>query len=552
MFSAALPLLPKENKISAQILSCHAVGDFSALQATHSRKGASERFQEIQGPDPEDVKPEDLDIDAAESENSLGGLSWNNLTLLSCRIDEEKGGEDGSHSDEGDPAEAALTKSKEAKAVATVATACASSSSGDSGQHDVEQTQTCSNLSSSPRDLEQKDEDASMIYATSVSTDYKSSACEKCGSCWWSDGHEYHGELAGGLPQGVGTHLFPNGDRLVCSFKKGVPIASGTLRDAQGDYYDVEYCTSTSIRNGAKPVKCVATVEPIMLSYYCQYGASCACIKIHCGPHDADGQAGTEFKRKVSGQLVWARPKHADMPLWNAEQVKGNIVVIMSGPTTHAPLPLKIIHAHAAGARAVILVDAAVTPALPPPDTAERQDRRVPFTRGGGGAREMSGGDRVDAIDAGVVVDGFRKGRALCQESCQASCDTFVETDTLVCSVTNESRGLLSTCEGLAAEICMDISLAGERKSNNGGEDSRIRGVVVIPMQKRGAVLSKEHASLDTLMANFLRERRKELSSGELYSLSLVLSFSLSLCISLSLSLSVSLPLALSLNCPLV
>jgi hypothetical protein len=38
------------------------------------------------------------------------------------------------------------------------------------------------------------------------------------------------------------------------------------------------------------------------------------------------------------------------MPLWNAKQVNGNIVVIMGGPTaTHAPLALKIKHAHAAG-----------------------------------------------------------------------------------------------------------------------------------------------------------------------------------------------------------
>ena len=48
---------------------------------------------------------------------------WNNLTLLSCMIDEEEGGEGGALSDEADPAEAGLTKSKEAKAVAT---ACAS------------------------------------------------------------------------------------------------------------------------------------------------------------------------------------------------------------------------------------------------------------------------------------------------------------------------------------------------------------------------------------------------------------------------------------------
>ena len=402
------------------------------------------------------------------------------------RMDEQKGGEGESVSHEADPAEAALTKRKEEKAAATAAASADASDSEALKQLQLE-TRTCSSPSSLPRDLKE-DEDTSMIYATRVSANFKSSSWtlsgvpEKFGSFWWCDGHEFHGELAGGLPQGLGMHLFPNGDRLVCSFKKGVPIASGTLRDAQGDYYDVEYCTNTSIREGAQPVKRVATEMPLMLSYYCQYGASCACIRIpssHCGVV-ADGQprAG-KLQGKVRGELVWARPKHADMPLWNAKQVNGNIVVIMSGPTaTHAPLALKIKHAHAAGARAVILVDAAVNPTLPPPPHTEEKPERLPGTCGG----DIFGGDGID----GGVVDGFGKGE---KESNPFGETSSVNSHTLVCSVVNESCGLLSMCEGLHAHICFDTAFAGEMQSKNGGNIEN-RGVVVIPMQKRGDMLS--------------------------------------------------------------
>ncbi len=34
----------------------------------------------------------------------------------------------------------------------------------------------------------------------------------------------------------------------------------------------------------------------------------------------------------VTGRLVLARPQFADVPLWNADAVKGNLVAIMRGP----------------------------------------------------------------------------------------------------------------------------------------------------------------------------------------------------------------------------
>lgn len=62
----------------------------------------------------------------------------------------------------------------------------------------------------------------------------------------------------------------------------------------------------------------------------------------------------------VAGTLVWARPAHAQVPLWNAHEVNGNIVAIMRGPAPPAPgvgYAVKLQHAQLAGAKAVVFVD---------------------------------------------------------------------------------------------------------------------------------------------------------------------------------------------------
>ena len=64
--------------------------------------------------------------------------------------------------------------------------------------------------------------------------------------------------------------------------------------------------------------------------------------------------------KNVRGRVVWARPPFADMPLWNADAVRGNIVAIMRGPAAPAPAVsygLKVHHAQLAGAKAMIIVD---------------------------------------------------------------------------------------------------------------------------------------------------------------------------------------------------
>ena len=100
------------------------------------------------------------------------------------------------------------------------------------------------------------------------------------------------------------------------------PQGVATLLDANGNYFEVEYSGDLSIRDGALPVKSQATDAPLMKTYYCQYGASCPCRGL--------SQCRSDFpEAPIRGVLVWARPQYADMPLWNAQQVRGNVVVIL-------------------------------------------------------------------------------------------------------------------------------------------------------------------------------------------------------------------------------
>jgi hypothetical protein len=63
--------------------------------------------------------------------------------------------------------------------------------------------------------------------------------------------------------------------------------------------------------------------------------------------------------REVTAPLVLARPQYGDQPLWNADEVRGKILLVMRGPppphegTSYAT---KVYHAQKAGAVGVIIV----------------------------------------------------------------------------------------------------------------------------------------------------------------------------------------------------
>ena len=64
--------------------------------------------------------------------------------------------------------------------------------------------------------------------------------------------------------------------------------------------------------------------------------------------------------KRVTARLAWARPIHGDQPLWNAEECRGKIVVMMRGPRRPSPAcgyTIKVYHAQNAGAVACLFVD---------------------------------------------------------------------------------------------------------------------------------------------------------------------------------------------------
>ena len=74
-----------------------------------------------------------------------------------------------------------------------------------------------------------------------------------------------------------------------------------------------------------------------------------------CGVH-----VDLRHMQRVSASLVWARPRFADQPLWNAADVRGKIAVISRGPWPPAPevsYAEKIYYCQEAGAVGVVVVD---------------------------------------------------------------------------------------------------------------------------------------------------------------------------------------------------
>jgi hypothetical protein len=153
---------------------------------------------------------------------------------------------------------------------------------------------------------------------------------------------------------------------------------------------------------------------------------------------------------------VWARPAYAQVPLWNAPEVNGNIVAIMRGPGPPAsgvPYAVKLQHAQLAGAKAVVFVDwdAETTtftemPAVLPLPDGSKVEARIP-----------------------------------------------------ACLILAHHAAFLQ--EGVIHEIVYHSEILG------GCQAGIQTGMVRIPVQER-ARLSKQDA--DALMAEFLIARRKE------------------------------------------
>ncbi|EKX51121.1 hypothetical protein GUITHDRAFT_134637 [Guillardia theta CCMP2712] len=88
------------------------------------------------------------------------------------------------------------------------------------------------------------------------------------------------------------------------------------------------------------------------------------CIGLSVRDLDIQEEEGSPQKyptaKDVKARVVFACPPNADIPLWNASEVRGKIVVINRGPPRPAALityGLKLYHAQQAGAVGVIFID---------------------------------------------------------------------------------------------------------------------------------------------------------------------------------------------------
>jgi hypothetical protein len=169
--------------------------------------------------------------------------------------------------------------------------------------------------------------------------------------------------------------------------------------------------------------------------------------------------------KNVRGRLVWARPPFADMPLWNADKVAGNIVAIVRGPAapaTAVSYGLKLHHAQIAGAKAVVFVD---------------YDPNGKF-------------DAMPRCDEGVVQYGVR------------SDPPDIAVKALVPTVLVLNRHTSALQEG--AEHILAFAPPGFPGIPYGWKV----GFVCVPPQESKIGLSKTKA--DALMAEFFAERKKE------------------------------------------
>ena len=155
---------------------------------------------------------------------------------------------------------------------------------------------------------------------------------EGAGAVRWRDGAEYHGDFSRGVIHGQGVYLFGDGCSYAGSFVRGMP-QSGFFTEANGVLHRVEYRGDAALWAGAAPMEKEELPTPIIPA-----GRLDVCAALvdasEAGPTDMALVTPQMYAhiRDVTAPLVFARPQHAELPLWNADEVRGKIVAVMRGP----------------------------------------------------------------------------------------------------------------------------------------------------------------------------------------------------------------------------
>jgi len=180
----------------------------------------------------------------------------------------------------------------------------------------------------------------------------------------WRDGHEFHGEFQDGEMSGYGRYIFADSTEFRGIFARGLP-QRGMLHPPHhqprrfADLGAWQPRTPLWQMDAARLVGEHTSMPEAPLPPFNFAKSDCLAL-VHVVPSQGKNAHNFEHLKRVTARLVWARPIHADQPLWNAADCRGKIVAILRGPRPPAPpcgYGIKLMHAQNAGAAACIFVD---------------------------------------------------------------------------------------------------------------------------------------------------------------------------------------------------
>ena len=182
----------------------------------------------------------------------------------------------------------------------------------------------------------------------------------------WRDGTEFHGEFADGEMSGYGRYIAADGTEFRGIFDRGLPMQGMVHLPHSHSQGRRRRVADYALRSPGTPLwemGCGQLVDEGMVDAPMPpfvFAKSDCLALVHVIPAEGKNAHNFEHLKRVTARLVWARPVHADQPLWNAEECRGKIVAIMRGPRSPCPpcgYGIKVFHAQNAGAAACIFVD---------------------------------------------------------------------------------------------------------------------------------------------------------------------------------------------------
>jgi hypothetical protein len=153
---------------------------------------------------------------------------------------------------------------------------------------------------------------------------------EGMGSIRFRNGCEYHGMFSKDSLCGKGKFFFEDGSWFEGVFDSGCPSGYGYLMSCKGRFL-VHYDGKRALQHGAQPTDAGIreAVQPFGQTHFRCLGVAAAQPNIATRDFTA---AHYTHVNKFVGELVFARPPFADVPLWNVDEVRGRIAVVFRGP----------------------------------------------------------------------------------------------------------------------------------------------------------------------------------------------------------------------------